>query len=436
MTVTGGGCREIPNTVGVACKERIVTDSCFHSMTVTYTTFRNLLDKTILEIRKLENEYVLKASPTELEQYYLQKILLQPLVLHANELQIEDRQGINFEVTHDFRRGVFPGERAFVRGTRLTVVIPFEGDQNLWRVRASTYTIGGGRPEITIQDGTIAFGVDFADDTANAEQIRHRIDQDTRSLSEAVNYLKNDVDQHNRTAADTIRQELDQKRKQAQATTGVLANLGIPIKQKNEPPAFAVPVKRREQPIRRPAVAAGKYEAEPFLEEKEYDYILNVLRSMSLVIERDPTAFATLDEEGIRTHFLLQLNGHYEGGASGETFNRSGKTDILIRSGDRNVFIAECKFWRGSKGFSEAIDQLLSYLTWRDTKCALLIFNTTKDSGGVRTKMHQVMQARPEYKKTVFHNPDGDSRYILIKPSEPGKEIIVTTQLYDVPTNN
>ena len=96
------------------------------------------------------------------------------------------------------------------------------------------------------------------------------------------------------------------------------------------------------------------------------------------------------------------------------------------------MFIAECKFWHGPKGFNEAIDQLLGYLSRRDTKTAILVFNTTKDSGSVRTKMHDVMQARPEYKKTVFHNSDGDSRYILVKPSEPGKEIIVTTQLYDV----
>ncbi len=68
---------------------------------------------------------------------------------------------------------------------------------------------------------------------------------------------------------------------------------------------------------------------------------------MSVVVERNPTSFATLDEEGIRDHFLLQLNGHYEGAATGETFNAAGKTDIMIRAEDRNVFIAECKFWRG-----------------------------------------------------------------------------------------
>ena len=97
---------------------------------------------------------------------------------------------------------------------------------------------------------------------------------------------------------------------------------------------------------------------------------------MALVIERSPASFASLDEEAIRTHFLLQLNGHYEGSATGETFNSSGKTDILIRVDNRNVFIAECKFWRGPKSFSEAIDQLLGYLSWRDSKGAFARFQS------------------------------------------------------------
>jgi hypothetical protein len=156
---------------------------------------------------------------------------------------------------------------------------------------------------------------------------------------------------------------------------------------------------------------------------------------MSLVIERNPASFASLDEESIRDHFLLQLNGHYEGGATGETFNASGKTDILIREDNKNVFIAECKFWRGQKVFVEAVGQLLGYLTWRDSKCALMIFNRTKDSNAVRERMHEAMESLPEHRKTVFHQADGNSRYILIKESEPGKEIIVTTQLYDIPSD-
>ena len=182
-----------------------------------------------------------------------------------------------------------------------------------------------------------------------------------------------------------------------------------------------------------PPVETGQYKPEPILDEKEYQHILKILQSMALVIERNPATFSSLDEEAIRDHFLLQLNGHYEGSATGETFNASGKTDILIREENKNVFIAECKFWRGQKAFTEAINQLLSYLTWRDSKCALLVFNRTKDSDSVRQKMHATIEEHPFHRKTISRSSNGDSRYVLVKESEPGKEIVVTSQLYDIP---
>ena len=119
--------------------------------------------------------------------------------------------------------------------------------------------------------------------------------------------------------------------------------------------------------------------------------------------------------------------------APGETFNVSGKTDILVRSGDRNVFVAECKFWHGPKRFDDAITQLLGYLTWRDSKVALVIFNHNRDSEAVRLKMHEVMMSRPEVKKGPQELSGCDPRYVLVKADEPGREIHVTTQLYDVP---
>jgi hypothetical protein len=52
---------------------------------------------------------------------------------------------------------------------------------------------------------------------------------------------------------------------------------------------------------------------------------------MTHVMEQSPHAFVKMGEEDLRTHFLVQLNGVYEGQATGETFNFEGKTDILIR---------------------------------------------------------------------------------------------------------
>ena len=400
----------------------------------TFTTFRNLLDKVTSEINSLDNEYVLKASPTELEQYYIEKMLINPLVLHVDERYIKNQSGTQIDVSHDFRRAVFPDERAVVKGTRLDIAIPFEGDPMLWQIRASTFSTCG-YPDIEIHGNEVVFSVSFPDDSAESEKLRSEIERHTQSLIDAVGYLKRDVDNHNNSAPNTIHQAFERKRKLAQSAIGAVAELGIPVKRRDTQPTFTIPAKRREIPTKRPTVATGKYEPEPVLDEKEYEHILEILRSMSLVIERSPSSFASLDEEAIRDHFLLQLNGHYEGGATGETFNASGKTDILIRVDNRNVFIAECKFWCGPKAFGEAVDQLLGYLTWRDSKCALLVFNRIKDSSAVRLKMHEIMESRSEHRKTVFYHPGGDSRYVLVKESDPGREITVTAQLYDIPSN-
>lgn len=398
----------------------------------SFATFTSLTKKLVAEIESLDNEYILKSSPTELEQFYVEKVIISPLVLDVDSKYIKMQKATGVDVSHDFMRAVAPGIKAVVPGTRIDIAIPFSGDPQLWRIQASTFSVSG-YPNIEIGHDEITFTISFPDDSANPEKLRADIDRITKSLSDAAGYLKNDVDNHNNSAPTQIRNVLERKRQLAHSSVNAIAALGIPVQRKESQPSFAIPAKRRETPAKRPSVAVGKYEPEPVLDEKEYQHILEVCKSMSLVIERNPSSFSALDEEVIRDHFLLQLNGHYEGGATGETFNGQGKTDIIIKVENKNVFIAECKFWHGSKAFDEAVDQLLSYLTWRDSKCALLVFNRTKDSSAVREKMHQVISARSECRKVVIHGSDGDSRYVFVKNSDPGKEIIITTQLYDIP---
>jgi hypothetical protein len=113
------------------------------------------------------------------------------------------------------RTAVFPGERAIARGTKLDIAIPFEGDPALWRVRA--FIFGGGYPDIEVRQGVVVFSISFPDDSVQPEQIRSEIDRHTQSLVEAVGYLKNDTDTHNRSLPDAVRNALDRKRKLAQA---------------------------------------------------------------------------------------------------------------------------------------------------------------------------------------------------------------------------
>lgn len=399
----------------------------------TFATFRGIQDGIGREISELSNDYVLKAAPSELEQHFVSKGSLDPIVLHPDDYYIESQGATKVDVSHDFLRGGYRGgEHVTVPGTKLRVAIPFEGDSQLWRLRASTSSLGG-YPDIEVGKGVVVVTVTFPDDSANAGALKSEVDGYVKSLADAVGYLEKDVAGHNASIESMVPAAIERKRQKALAATNAVAALGIPMRRTDSPPTYTIPARRRPSPVARPVVATDKYEPEPVLDAAEYDHILSVMRGMSLVIERNPASFGTLDEEAIRDHFLLQLNGHYDGGATGETFNASGKTDILIRSGNRNVFIAECKFWRGSKQFGSAIDQLLRYLTWRDSKTALLVFNKTRDSASVRDKMHTAITSRAECKKTLYHDPLGDARYVLVKDSDPGREIALTTQLYDLP---
>ncbi len=324
------------------------------------TFFRDIVNAAIREIHLLDNEYVLKASAIELEEYFAQKAIIEPVTLHSEQITMKDRTSTQIDVSNAFhvhRR--FPSGPASERGTKIDIAIPFEGDPRLWRVRPSSCSAAG-YPEIAIEDTEIILSISFLDASANSSTLKTELDREMKSLEDAVKCLRCDVNIHNNSIPDTVRLALKKKKESAQAAIQAVAALEIPLKRVDPPPVFAIPVNRRRMPITKPSVGTGPYQSEPVLNENEYEYILGIMKSMSLVIERSPTSFASLDEESIRNHFLIQLNGHYEGKATGETLNGAGKTDILIREGNRNVFIAECKFWRGPKGFVEAVRQLLT----------------------------------------------------------------------------
>ncbi len=182
-----------------------------------------------------------------------------------------------------------------------------------------------------------------------------------------------------------------------------------------------------------PLASTAPYKPEPVLNPDDYEHILSVMTNMVLVMERSPSAFTAMDEEALRSHFLVQLNGHYEGQASGETFNYEGKTDILIRTEGKNIFIAECKYWSGAKNFGETIDQLLGYVSWRDTKTAIIIFSRNKNFSRVIEAIPGAVKAHPNFKRAVDDNGEGRSRYVLTHRDDKNREVILTVLAFDVP---
>jgi hypothetical protein len=183
-----------------------------------------------------------------------------------------------------------------------------------------------------------------------------------------------------------------------------------------------------------PPARSDAFEPEPSLADADYEHILGVLQNMAHVMERSPKAFETMDEEALRIHFLVQLNGHYEGQATGETFNYEGKTDILIRSKGKNIFIAECKYWGGPKKLIDTIDQILDYTSWRDTKTAVLLFNRNKDFSKVLESAREATKTHPSYKREIDRSNETEFRFIFANKDDPNRELILTLLAFDVPT--
>jgi hypothetical protein len=182
-----------------------------------------------------------------------------------------------------------------------------------------------------------------------------------------------------------------------------------------------------------PSASNAPYRPEPILIPDDYNHIVNVIQNMTLVMERSPSAFVSIDEEGLRSHILVQLNGHFEGQATGETFNYEGKTDILIRSEGKNIFIAECKFWAGPKKLLETIDQILGYSSWRDTKVAVIIFNRNKDFSNVLKTIESSLVAHPNYKRDAKRLSETAFQYIFSHKDDPNREMVLTVLAFDVP---
>ena len=154
---------------------------------------------------------------------------------------------------------------------------------------------------------------------------------------------------------------------------------------------------------------------------------------MSQNIERSRSTFVQMKEEQIRDLILVNLNGHYEGDATGETFNAQGKTDILIRADDRNVFIAECKFWAGPKSLLAAIDQILRYLTWRDTKAALLLFCKNIDFTNTLSSIATAVPEHPNFKRELKTISDTHVRYLFRQKDDTVRDLYLAVQAFYIP---
>ncbi|MGY1946245.1 hypothetical protein [Nocardia asiatica] len=184
-------------------------------------------------------------------------------------------------------------------------------------------------------------------------------------------WLNEEVDIFNHRLRASVRERILERVELAEQAVELDAGSDVPIYRAPAQEQVPIPIERKS--LRSAPGRDGRDDGESHMGQEIYEDVVQTIEQMTLAMERTPTA-AKLKEEEIRNLILFVLNANYRGAAAGEVFNGDGKTDILLRWGSDNAFIGECKMWKGPSEFSKAIDQMLGYVTWRDTKAALIVF--------------------------------------------------------------
>jgi hypothetical protein len=381
------------------------------------------------KVQTIAPNILLNASEDDLVQAIVEEFRFNVPIIMDEAIYIAESEETQVDVSRDPMRLHFGGGPLYVPGTKTIIAVPFEGDANFLRIRPQTFTLNPPRGEIT--ENEILLTYVRTDHDSNAIQQDYKaavnsIKQYLRSLSESASQFNTQLEM-------SVRTQIQTRKSRLLADAGMTAAIGLPMKKREGiATTYSVPVSRRVPKIDRIKVE-GSFKPDPAISMEDYEETLRIMKNMVQVMELSPHAFRTMGEEDLRHHFLVQLNGAFEGSATGETFNFQGKTDILIRVEGKNVFIAECKFWKGPKELLATIDQLLSYLSWRDTKAAILVFNRNADFTAVLGKIREATKSHRNFKRDLGEVDESTFRYTFVQPNDPNREVIVTVLAFDVP---
>lgn len=320
-----------------------------------------------------------------------------------------------------------------VDGNQVIVHVPYTGDKDLFRCSGNRVYHNSVNAEIKATE--IVITQEHIEQ--NADKVNSQVEKDISFIEGFLSEMRNLFTEFNRSIRGIVEERLSQRLEKFKKDEEMKSKLKFPIRQRDGAPStFKVPEVRRKVVVARPVPKAGpQTKPEPVLEDAEYNHILKIMQNMAVVMEKSPNAFQNMGEEDLRQHFLVQLNGQYEGNATGETFNYEGKTDILIKYEGKTIFIAECKYWTGPKTVSDTIDQILGYTSWRDTKTAILLFNKNKSLSGVLSQIPALVAKHSQFEKQVPSEVVGETefRFIFKNRDDDQRKLSLTILVFDVP---
>src|SRR5664280_656376 len=384
-----------------------------------YIDQRRLNIKAAIERRG--KEYILGVDENEFKTYLFEEYSFEPLVIDSNSAEVGEPT-----ISKETMESRFYSERYNVDVYTFTVYYRFTGSAELFNVKPTTWRMDSTEIFVNQTRNTVSFS--FKLYKRDPEAFNDAKNSLYSSAFSNVTNINNDIKNWNNGLEGTINSIFNAQKTKYQEENNFFAAINVKIN-KDTSSIFTSPtVKKRIIP--QPTVAKNKeFSSEPTMSKEMYEDILKVVYDSGKNMEKKPALYIGKDEEGLRDQFLFVLETRYEGTtATGETFNRSGKTDIILKYAKdaSNLFVAECKFWHGSSEYLKAISQLFDkYLTWRDSKVALILFVTNLDFTNVLLSISSEIKTHPNFIREQGKRGETSFSFIMNLPQDKAKEIFL-----------
>jgi hypothetical protein len=348
---------------------------------------------------KIENEtenYLLNVGENQYVEHLKGEYEIELLTLFTNDIYLETREENIHGTQFTYATPLFDKTKTY-KTSVIIYNIPYSGNVYLLRHRPSAFSSMHGI-ELKVDTDAQTIKLEFINFYNDQQAIKRSYENTMRMLLSNFRMLIVDIERFNSGLEKAIRDSLNRRKQQILENKNFVASLGFPVrKNENVSETFAVPKPKLRKKISiKPTVDERGFAPEPTLDNGDYNDILKIINDVGKNFERLPSVYTKKKEEDLRDHILLTLDPNFEfGSAGGETFNKSGKTDISLRYDSSVVFIAECKFWKGEKEFAKTIDQLLGYLTWRDSKTSIIVFVRNKEITSILQTVKTSIKTHP-----------------------------------------
>lgn len=399
----------------------------------SFSAEKQFEDNLKKHIEGKSKEYILGVDEDEYKEYLLSEFSVEPLMVYKESERI-DKPTVQKEKFRDRNYRDYEYEKEVYY---FTVHYKFSGSPVLFKIRPSSWTMTTYEISIneTNNEVTLSFKI-YEQDAQKFKNEKAGIYQSAFTNIGNVNVFAN---QWNSKAIELVNRLFKQAKDKFLKENDFFSAINISTNSETES-IFTVPSIKKAI-IPQPKVDKGKeFSSAPTMAKKMYADILKVIYDAGKSMEKKPALYVGKDEEGLRDQFLFILETRYESiTATGETFNKKGKTDIILKYSEdgSNVFVAECKFWKGASEFHKAINQLFDrYLTWRDSKVALIFFVTNKDFSKIISTADKECEEHEYFVSKNGINGESSLSYKFRLPNDKDKEVFMELILFHFEENN